>query len=62
MTEWERTGDPKWKNKILVGVTDFSKMQYGFYSGKDGAFGFDPATLHIYQLNPGDIGYIHLVP
>ncbi|HEY4147383.1 MAG TPA: hypothetical protein VGM41_00575 [Chitinophagaceae bacterium] len=60
MTEWERTGDPKWKNKILVGVTDFSKMQYGFYSGKDGAFGFDPATLHIYQLSPGDIGYIHL--
>lgn len=60
MTEWERTGDIKWKNKILTGVNDFAKMPYGFYSGKDGAFGFDPATNHIYQLNPGDIGFTHL--
>ncbi|HEY4335703.1 MAG TPA: DUF6250 domain-containing protein, partial [Puia sp.] len=60
MTEWERTGDNKWKDRIMVGVNDFSKMQYGFYSGKDGAFGFDPATDHIYQLHPGDIGFIHL--
>jgi hypothetical protein len=60
MTEWERTGDVKWKNKILVGVNDFAKMQYGFYSGKDGAFGYDPASNHIHQLHPGDIGHEHL--
>ena len=62
MTEWERTGDIKWKNKILVGVNDFSKMPYGFYSnkGKDGGMGYDPKTNHIYQLDGTDIGNLHL--
>ncbi len=62
MTEWERTGDIKWKNKILVGVNDFAKMPYGFYSvkGKDGGMGYDPKTNHIYQLDSTDIGSLHL--
>ncbi|OCX53294.1 hypothetical protein BEL04_03025 [Mucilaginibacter sp. PPCGB 2223] len=62
MTEWERTGDIKWKNKILVGVNDFTKMTYGFYStkGKDGGMGYDPKTNHIYQIAPQDIGNLHL--
>ncbi|QKJ30238.1 Tat pathway signal sequence domain protein [Mucilaginibacter mali] len=62
MTEWERTGDIKWKNKILVGVGDFAKMKYGFYSGngKDGGMGYDPKTNHMYQLHDGDIGSLHL--
>lgn len=62
MTEWERTGDIKWKNKILIGVNDFTKMPYGFYSvkGKDGGMGYDPATNHLYQLDPTDIGSLHL--
>ncbi|WP_448698747.1 hypothetical protein ACFGVR_17945 [Mucilaginibacter sp. AW1-3] len=62
MTEWERTGDIKWKNKILVGVNDFTKMPYGFYSnkGKDGGMGYDPKTNHIYQMAPQDIGNLHL--
>jgi hypothetical protein len=62
MTEWERTGDIKWKNKILTGVNDFAKMPHGFYSGrgKDAGMGYDPATNHIYQLDPNDIGSSHL--
>ncbi|KAI9450653.1 hypothetical protein F5148DRAFT_986907 [Russula earlei] len=62
MTEWERTGDVKWKNKILVGVNDFAKMPHGFYSGKgkDAGMGYDPLTNHMYQLDSNDIGSLHL--
>jgi hypothetical protein len=62
MTEWERTGDIKWKNKILVGVKDFAAMPHGFYSGKnrDAGMGYDPMTNHMYQLDSNDIGSSHL--
>jgi hypothetical protein len=62
MTEWERTGDVKWKNKILVGVKDFGAMPHGFYSGKsrDAGMGYDPVTNHVYQLDPGDLASSHL--
>jgi hypothetical protein len=62
MTEWERTGDAKWKNKILVGVNDFAKMPYGFFSGKgkDAGMGYDPKTNHMYLLDPNDIGTLAL--
>ncbi len=62
MTEWERTGDIQWKNKILVGVNDFVKMPYGFFSakGKDAGMGYDPKTNHLYQLDPKDVGALTL--
>lgn len=62
MTEWERTGDAKWKTKILVGLKDFAAMPHGFYSGKgkDAGMGYDPRTNHFYQLDSGDIGSLHL--
>ncbi len=60
MTEWERTGDDKYKQKILTGVKSFSKMPYGFFSGKEGAFGYDPQSLKMYQLAPDHIGESHL--
>lgn len=59
MTEWERTGDKKWLNYINIGINSFSKMPYGFYSGEQGAFGYDPDTKKLYQLND-EIGHIHL--
>jgi hypothetical protein len=43
MTEWERTGDTKWRDKIITGMTCFVKMPHGLFSGK-GVFGYDPAT------------------
>lgn len=59
MTEWERTGDIQWRDKIMVGVNSFAKMPAGFFSGAQGAFGYDPATKKMYQLND-TLGYIHL--
>ncbi|MDZ7876145.1 MAG: hypothetical protein U5L45_00665 [Saprospiraceae bacterium] len=60
LTEWERTGDTRWKDKILRGVKSFAKMPYGFFSGKEGAFGYDPKTGEMFQLNPTDLGQSHL--
>jgi PcRGLX-like protein C-terminal alpha/alpha toroid domain/PcRGLX-like protein central beta sandwich domain/PcRGLX-like N-terminal RIFT barrel domain len=60
MTEWERTGNTKYRDRIMVGVNCFYNMPYGFFSGKDGAFGYDPKTYKLYRLDKNDIGWIHL--
>jgi hypothetical protein len=44
MTEWERTGDPKWRDKIVTGMKSIEAMPHGFRSGKNMLMGFDPAT------------------
>src|SRR5262245_21536086 len=51
MTEWERTGDTKWRDKILAGVESFSRMPLGLRSGKNLLFGYDPATGLLHQLS-----------
>jgi len=60
MTEWERTGDTRYRDRIMAGVNSFYKMPYGFFSGKDGAFGYDPETYKLYRLDENDIGSTHL--
>lgn len=60
MTEWERTGDETYKDRIMIGIKSLSKMPYGLYSGKGAAMGYDPATFKLYQLDKEDIGYSHL--
>ncbi len=59
MTEWERTGDKRWRDKIMAGVNSFAKMPAGFYSGQQAAFGYDPATQKMHMLND-ELGYSHL--
>jgi hypothetical protein len=51
MTEWERTGDTRWRDKILAGVESLNAMPLGLRSGKNLVFGYDPATGKLYQLN-----------
>jgi len=60
MTAWERTGDEKWKKKILRGVDSFAKMPYGFFSGEGATFGYDPENNKVYNLGKEKIGYSHL--
>ena len=60
MTEWERTGDRKWRDKIMAGVKSFEKMPYGLFSGNKGAFGYDPATNKMFMLSENAIGTSHL--
>jgi hypothetical protein len=60
MIEWERTGDTRYRDRIMAGVNSLYEMPYGFFSGKDAAFGYDPATYKLYRLDENDIGSAHL--
>jgi hypothetical protein len=51
MTEWERTGDTKWRDKILAGVESLAGMPLGMRTGKNLLFGYDPAAGKLYQLS-----------
>jgi hypothetical protein len=44
MTEWERTGDTRWRDKILAGMRSMEAMPHGFRTGRNLLMGFDPAT------------------
>jgi hypothetical protein len=51
MTEWERTGDTKWRDKILAGVDSLASMPLGMKTGKNLVFGYDPKTNRLFQLS-----------
>jgi hypothetical protein len=44
MTEWERSGDARWRDKILAGMKSMEAMPHGFRTGRNLLMGFDPAT------------------
>jgi hypothetical protein len=62
LTEWERTGDAHWRDRILTGMQDLAKLPAGLFAGQQGgAVGFDPATAHISDLQlGGDYGKVNL--
>ena len=37
MTEWERTGDTKWRDKIIAGMDSIAAMPFGFLTGPEPA-------------------------
>jgi hypothetical protein len=51
MTEWERTGDTKWRDKINTGLDCISRMPLGVRSGRNLVYGYDPATGRLYQVS-----------
>lgn len=51
MTEWERTGDTKWRDKIIAGVESLLQMPYWIKSGRNLVYGYDPATGRLYQVS-----------
>jgi hypothetical protein len=51
MTEWERTGDTKWRDKINAGLDSVSGMPLGMRSGRNLVFGYDPATGRLYPVS-----------
>jgi hypothetical protein len=44
MTEWERTGNTQWRDKVLAGMQSMEAMPHGFRTGRNLLMGFDPAT------------------
>ncbi|HEY4328587.1 MAG TPA: Tat pathway signal sequence domain protein [Phycisphaerae bacterium] len=51
MIEWERTGDTKWRDKIMAGVDSMYEMPYWMRSGRNLVMGYDFATGKLYQVN-----------
>jgi len=51
MTEWERTGNTKWRDKIMAGVESMSAMPLGMRTGRNLVMGYDPDTGRLYQLD-----------
>jgi hypothetical protein len=60
MTEWERTGDTKYRDKILVGMDCIARMPYGFMTGPNTLYGYDPKTGMLYPLVPDGFGTYNL--
>jgi hypothetical protein len=50
MTEWERTGDTRWRDKILAGMDSIVAMPFGFLTGPNQVYGYDPKTGKLYAL------------
>jgi hypothetical protein len=44
MTEWERTNEPKYRDKIVAGMDSIAAMPYGFMQGPNQLYGYDPKT------------------
>ena len=50
MTEWERTGDNKWRDKIVAGMDSIAAMPFGFLTGPNQLYGYDPKTGKLFAL------------
>ena len=50
MTEWERTGDTKYRDKIIAGMDSIAAMPFGFLTGPNQLYGYDPKTGKLYPL------------
>lgn len=51
MTEWERTGSTKYRDKIITGMDCIMEMPYWFKTGKNMVMGYDPASGKLFKLN-----------
>jgi hypothetical protein len=55
LTEWERTGDTRWRDRIVTGMKDIATFPAGLFTGEaGGAVGFDPKTAHLFNFGKGD--------
>ena len=60
MTEWERTGETRYRDKILTGMDCIAKMPYGFMTGPNTLYGYDPKTGMLFPLVPDGFGTYNL--
>ena len=60
MTEWERTGNAKYRDKIIAGMDSIAAMPYGFMTGPNNLLGYDPKTGKLYPLEADPFGTYNL--
>ena len=59
LVEWERTGDTRWRDKIVHGFDVIAALPLGMFSGPQ--FGYDPATATLHDIGLELSGSYHLV-
>jgi hypothetical protein len=58
LTEWERTGNTKYRDKIITGMKCVGAMPFGVFSGD--RYGYEPDTGKLYNLNGNRKSMSHL--
>ncbi len=58
LTEWERTGSTKYRDKIITGMKCLGAMPHGLFSGE--RFGYDPKTGMLYNIDGDQLSVSHL--
>jgi hypothetical protein len=62
MTEWERTGNTRYRDRILAGIESINALPHGIFTGPK-ALGYDPATGRIsYEGDTAVQNTNHLLP
>jgi len=58
LAEWERSGSPHWRDKILTGMRDIAAMPHGFFNGD--RMGYEPDTGHLHNMIATNVKALHL--
>lgn len=59
LSEWERTEDNKYRDKLTIGMNDLKKLPFKLLSGP--VFGYDPSTSHLHHMGDGNSGGYHMM-
>jgi hypothetical protein len=60
MTEWERTGDARWRNKLLRGMKGIAAMPHGFFTGSGGYEPTGPNEGALHNVSGNKLSASHL--
>jgi hypothetical protein len=58
LTEWERGGNPRYRDKLLQGMKDIAAMPHGFYSTNRA--GYEPASGRLHNVVGDKVEVSHL--
>ncbi len=58
LTEWERTGSARYRDKIVTGMRDIAAMPHGFFNGD--RMGYEPDTGRLHNMIGNDVKALHL--
>lgn len=53
LTEWERTGNEFYRDRIATGLQNIADMDLGMFTGNGGSLAFDPATGQLEDVGIG---------
>jgi hypothetical protein len=58
LAEWERSGNPHYRDKLLTGMRDIAAMPHGFFNGD--RMGYEPDTGRLHNMIGTQVKALHL--